>query len=131
MARKNHIILLVKQMKALNSYPGIMFTFTQILKNGYEWDWACDIKNHNLTDRLLIEAIYSQQTLGIHSLPLGYLFHGWSKVQKQWLLDSNCIDTKHHWMKEMVTILHTYTYSVWKSRNDVLYRDAEKSLKVL
>ena len=50
MARKNHIILLVKQMKALNSYPGIMFTFTQILKNGYEWDWACDIKNHNLTD---------------------------------------------------------------------------------
>ena len=34
-------------------------------------------------------------------------------------------------MKVMITSLHSYTYSVWKSRNDILHKDSEKSLKVL
>ena len=31
----------------------------------------------------------------------------------------------------MITSLHTYTYSVWKWRNDILHKDAVKSIKVL
>ena len=34
-------------------------------------------------------------------------------------------------VEEMIIILHTYTYSGWKSRNDILHKDAEKSLKIL
>ena len=129
--REKHTTLLVKQMKALNSYPGIITAVTKILKNGYNWNWNSDINTNNQTDRLLVQAIASQQTRGPHSLPLGYLSLEWPKVQAQWLLDSNGSPSSHHWMKEIVTILHTNTYSAWKSRNDVLHNDAEKPLKVL
>ena len=69
--------------------------------------------------------------LGNNSLPQGYLTKEWLIVQNQWLCASNTNSKGKNWIKEMITSLHTYTYSVWKWRNDILHKDAVKSIKVL
>ena len=78
--RNKHKMLLTKQMKALNTYPGIITVIQNILTKGYNWNWSTDLQEKNTTDRYLLQAVQIQKSLGEHSLPLGYLNHMWQRA---------------------------------------------------
>ena len=71
--RKKHLLLLIKQLNAINTYPGITTVISKILRVGYNLQWIQEIENTEGKDSLLSQAIQQQQLLGIHSLPLGYI----------------------------------------------------------
>lgn len=71
--------------------------------------------------------------LGKNSVPKGYLVGSWQKVQDLWQQSMN-ISSKMsslQWMKNVITGIHTYLYSLWKIRNDVLHKDKVKSKKAI
>ena len=129
--RNAYLQLLTKQLHAINTYPGIVTCFTKILTQGYQPEWMKDILPTNKLDNLMHQAIHTQQALGLHSLPKGYLNITWEKAQNQWTSTNHSSQPKHDWKKHAVISLHNYTYSTWKARNDILHQHATKSAKAI
>ena len=90
-----------------------------------------DIQTTNELDQQLYNAIKKQQQMGIHSLPQGYIHKTWESIQQRWLQQTNNTLNLPKWNKQSVVILHTYTYAVWKDRNDILHDDKVKSKKAI
>ena len=102
-----------------------------ILRHGYQSTWIDDLHSDSCSDNTLLQAVEQQKSLGAHSLPLGYLSTLWNTTQTTWLKATNTNPKGTDWTNEMITILHTYTYSIWKEQNNILHNDSEKSEKIL
>ena len=130
-SREKHLLLLTKQLHAINTYPGITTAISKILRAGYNLQWVQEIENTEGKDSLLSQAIQQQLLLGIHSLPLGYITTLWDKSQNEWTSISHSNGYRGDWAKDVITTLHTYTYSIWKERNNILHQHAKKSARAL
>ena len=128
--REKYLRLLIKQLKALNTYPGITTAICKILRHGYKTDWIQDIANVDGEHSILLQAVNLQQQLGNHSLPLGYTTSLWEQCQNKWILTSQSNNYCGDWAKDVIITLQTYTYSIWKERNNILHQHAEKSIRV-
>ena len=127
--REKHLHLLQKQMTAIQTYPGIISAICKILRHGYT-EWIQDIKRLEGEQSLLYKAIQQQQQLGKHSLPLGYVSVLWETCQQHWIHTTNTTNHHGNWTKNIIVTVHSYTYSIWKERNNILHRHSEKSIQV-
>ena len=128
--RENHINLLKKRLAAINPNSGIISSFCMILRHKYKDWWMNEI----LTDTIgttLLQAMHNQQKLRIHGLPLGQLSILWKEAQAVWIKATNTSSYRGDWRKDVIITLHTYTYSIWKERNNILHQDSKKSTRVL
>ena len=99
---------------------------------GFRDSWIDALPADNSLDALLMTMVKSQQELGDNSMPKGYIVRTWRQVQYEWLaslfLDTSTTDNI---MKQAIVTLHTYTYTVWKLRNEILHKDKNKSKTAL
>ena len=129
--RQTYLQLLTKQLHAIQTYPGITTTIVKILRHGYQKSWIDELNDDAYTHPILLDAIKQQQSLGEHSLPLGYLSSLWENTQLQWSRSTNTKMTGGSWMTTVITILHTYTYSIWKERNKIVHQHSKKSKRTI
>ena len=61
--------LLQKQLGAINMFPGTITAISKVLTNGFDEEWISDIEQQTHLDKLLHDAIKTQQQLGQNSLP--------------------------------------------------------------
>ena len=128
MTRNKLLDLLSKQLRALYTYPGIISSVQKILTEGYAEEWITDLCDQTGIDKELYKAIKQQQNLGEHSLAKGYISIHWKTVQSQWGTMNDLNKYKlQQWTQKFITSLHSYTFQVWKARNDILHKDKEKS----
>ena len=131
--RQKAMGILKKQLQAMQTCPGITMCLTRILNNGFEEQWSENIKDGTDMGDLLYQAYITQKRLGKNSLPKGYLVTNWQQVQVLWQSSTNDKTkvTILQWMKNVIVGLHTFSYSMWKVRNDVLHKDKVKSKKAM
>ena len=125
--RKKHLHLLHKQLDSAGTYPGITATIMKIVTEGINGAWRT---NTNITipmDKLMEEAVLEQAKLGEYSLIKGYIVYQWVEAQRQWNIAGT--HKQGRWVCNVIKALHTYAFSMWKSRNDNLHNDEVKSIK--
>ena len=126
--RDKHKRLLRKQLEAVNTYPGIIVCLMNIISKGMDDDsWWSDMDVTMGIDKKLYKVICIQKDLGIHSISKGYWYKGWNDVQNMWEQQCSISHQKYHWGKETLTAIHSYVYSCWKERNDIIHGKSEKS----
>ena len=131
--RKKAMRILQKQLQAMHTCPGIITCIMRILNYDFEDQWKDQIQDGSKIGELLHQAYTSQMTLGENSVPKGYLVQSWESAQDTWQRSTNTSNKLSHeqWMKKLIVAIHTYTYSLWKARNDVLHKDKVKSKTAL
>ena len=122
-----HLNLFQSQARAINTYPGIITVLAKILLHGFDTSWINSLKVNSRIDALLLNTIHLQKQLGPNSLPKGYILHRWEEIQLKWLLSSHTNTRSiHSWTPHIIRALHTYSYSLWKERNEYLHKKNEK-----
>lgn len=71
--REKHLHLLQTQLKAIETYPGIVTTVTKILNRDFLTGWIQDFGTNTPLDIQLTSTIHEQQKLGPNSLAKGYV----------------------------------------------------------
>ena len=125
--RKKHLSLLHKQLDSAGTYPGITATIMKIVTEGINGTWRTLTNTPTQMDKLLEVAVLEQAKLGEHSLIKGYMVHEWVEAQRQWQATGSY--QQGQWTSNVIKALHTYAFSMWKSRNDILHNDKVKSVK--
>ena len=81
--RQKHYTLLVKQLTALNTYPGIIAALTKILQQGWDETWMTGMPMKTLMDIYLVEAVTAQASDHCTYLARGYIVKQWKKAQSE------------------------------------------------
>ena len=123
--RTKHIHLLKTQIHALQTYPGITTAIIKILTNGFVDEWIEELDGPTEIDKCLYTSVKKQQALGLNSLAKDYLNDEWGKTQRLWM-NTQKLPQQQQWTKNIIITLHTYAYSTWKSRNDILHKESIK-----
>ena len=130
MRRTKHKSLLIKQMRALNTYPGIITVVSKIITHGWDRIWMISLPETNLIESALIDTVRRQASMKVDTFLQGYLISGWGEVQNMWSTKTQNTVQNKHWAKEMIEMIQTYTMECWKERNDLMHGNTiEISLK--
>ena len=68
-----HQSIFIKQLKAINTYPGIVSMFTKALTYGWEGEWMTNIASNTLIGVQLAEAICEQFILTKETFVQGFV----------------------------------------------------------
>ena len=112
---------LEQKLVKLNTYSGITKAILQIMSEGIYNIHTTFTPNSNM-DKYIQEAITEQDLIGQNALEKGFLSKQWIQAQDEW--ESTQQGKKKYskrWNKEVVTLLQTYTYQLWKTRNEFIH----------
>ena len=116
--REIHHSIFIKQLKAINTYPGIIAMFTKALKYGWEGEWMTNVESDTLIGIQLAEAVQEQSLLTKERFVQGFVTAHWRNVQDLWEQSTNT-QKVNDWGKEILTALHSFTIEIWKEQNEV------------
>ena len=94
------------------------------LKQGLEQVLALqDDQSQDKITEYVHKAIEENMHLSQYSLEKGFICQNWCNAQNKWKHTQAGKTTKKYqtWGKDLVVALQTYTYEVWKARNEMLH----------
>ena len=130
-ARKEAIRSLSAGLHAINTYPGCIVIIQHGLLNSFKEAVQRSGIPSLYKEVLLHEAASNQDKLGHHVMHKGFIVKSWETTQREWCRESGSRHDPNKWSRKLVILLHTFSKSLWKARNQVLHgSDNSESIEI-
>ena len=131
--RQERLRLLRQHLTLRNTHPLIINTIIKHLTIGPEDTAKTLDESEDKISKLVKDAVEENMHLSQHSFEKGFISEKWYTAQQEWARRNNANKEykQKHWRRDIVIEIQTYTYELWKARNEILHGNttAEKNRK--
>ena len=115
------------RLERMESHPYIISTLMRYLKGENETT-TNETSDDEKTIKYVHLAIEENLHLGQSSLEKGFTSKYWEKAQREWIKShQGCKKYKQiNWGRDLVIALQTYTFDMWKIRNEILHGNTKE-----
>ena len=106
-----------------NTHPQIINAIIKYLSDGPEETLFSLGEPQDNISHLIKEAMEENIHLSQSSFEKGFISKNWARAQEAWVLSNNVNNgyKQQYWGRDLVIEIQTYTYELWKARNEIMH----------
>ena len=130
-ARKGALRALSTGLRSINTYPGGIALILQGIQTSFKEAVRQSGFPTSYKDALLHKATSNQYNLGHQAMQKGFIVKSWEIMQREWCRENGVRHNPTKWSRKVVILLHNYSKTLWKARNQVLHgENSSKAIEI-
>ena len=129
--RQEKLRMVRLRLTQMNTHPYLIASTIKYLDKGAETTLAEMEEHEDAISKTISDAVEENMHLSEYSFEKGFVSTKWNTAQSMWTKSTGTNNKKKQkqWGRDFIVCLQTYTYDIWKLRNDRLHGKTAKEAK--